>query len=37
MTSTSSSQCLNSLGWKTLQMWKYGPEKLAAVLLVQKQ
>ncbi|MFO0656191.1 MAG: helix-turn-helix transcriptional regulator [Polyangia bacterium] len=31
------SQCLNSLGWKTLQTWKYGPDKLAAVLLVQKQ
>lgn len=28
---------LKRLGWKTLQAWKYGPDKLAAVLLLQKQ
>jgi len=31
------SQCLHRLGWNTLQTWKYGPEKLAAVLLIQRQ
>jgi transcriptional regulator with XRE-family HTH domain len=31
------SLCLSNLGWKTLQAWKYGPDKMAAVLLVQKQ
>ena len=31
------SECLLRLGWKTLQAWKYGPDKLAAVLLLQKQ
>ncbi len=31
------SECLRSLGWNTLQTWKYGPEKLAAVLLIQRQ
>ena len=31
------SESLRSLGWNTLQTWKYGPEKLAAVLLIQRQ
>jgi transcriptional regulator with XRE-family HTH domain len=31
------SQFLSTIGWKTLQAWKYGPDKLAAVLLLQKQ
>ncbi len=31
------SECLRSLGWNTLHAWKYGPEKLAAVLLIQRQ
>ena len=31
------SQCLHRLGWNTLQTWKYGPAKLAAVLLIQRQ
>ena len=31
------SQFLSTIGWKTLQVWKYGPDKLAAVLLLQKQ
>jgi transcriptional regulator with XRE-family HTH domain len=30
------SNCLLSLGWKTLQCWQYGPEKSAAVVLVQR-
>ena len=28
---------LSTLGWKTLQTWKYGPGKLAGVLLAQRQ
>ncbi len=31
------SHCLQNLGWNTVQTWKYGPEKLAAVLLIQRQ
>ena len=31
------SEFLLSLGWNTVQTWKYGPEKLAAVLLIQRQ
>ncbi len=31
------SDCLLSLGWTTIQTWKYGPENQAAVLLLQKQ
>jgi len=31
------SDCLLSLGWTTVQTWKYGPENQAAVLLLQKQ
>ncbi len=31
------SESLRSLGWNTVQTWKYGPEKLAAVLLIQRQ
>ena len=31
------SECLQSLGWNTIQTWKYGPENQAAVLLLQKQ
>jgi len=31
------SECLRSLGWNTLHAWKYGPEKLAAVLLIQRR
>ena len=31
------SECLHSLGWNTIQTWKYGPEKLAAVLLIQRR
>lgn len=31
------SECLRSLGWNTIQTWKYGPEKLAAVLLIQRR
>lgn len=31
------SQFLQRLGWNTLQTWKYGPDKLAAVLLIQRQ
>ena len=30
------SEFLLSLGWSTVQTWKYGPEKLAAVLLIQR-
>ena len=30
------SECLRRLGWNTLHAWKYGPEKLAAVLLIQR-
>jgi len=30
-------ECLLSLGWSTVQTWKYGPEDQAAVLLLQKQ
>ena len=28
---------LKTLGWNTVQAWKYGPAKLAAVLLIQRQ
>lgn len=31
------SECLRGLGWNTLQTWKYGPDNLAAVLLIQRQ
>ena len=31
------SECLLSMGWNTVQTWKYGPENQAAVLLLQKQ
>lgn len=31
------SACLRGLGWNTLQTWKYGPDNLAAVLLIQRQ
>lgn len=34
---TKLSECLLSLGWKTLQSWQYGPDKSAAVILVQRQ
>ena len=28
---------LKTLGWNTVHAWKYGPDKLAAVLLIQRQ
>lgn len=31
------SQFLSTIGWNTLQAWKYGPDKLSAVLLIQRQ
>ncbi len=31
------SQCLQRLGWNTLQTWKYGADKHAAALLIQRQ
>lgn len=31
------SQFLSTIGWRTIQSWKYGPDKLAAVLLIQRQ
>lgn len=31
------SDYLQRFGWTTLQTWKYGPDKLAAVLLIQRQ
>lgn len=34
---TKLSECLQSLGWNTVQTWRYGPENQAAVLLLQKQ
>jgi transcriptional regulator with XRE-family HTH domain len=30
-------QCLQRLGWNTLQTWKYGADKHAAALLIQRQ
>ena len=29
-------QCLHRLGWNTLQTWKYGADKHAAALLIQR-
>ena len=31
------SECLQRFGWNTLQAWKYGPDKMAAVLLIQRR
>jgi hypothetical protein len=28
---------LQTLGWNTIQTWKYGPDKMAAVLLIQRR
>lgn len=34
---TKLSNCLLDWGWKTLRCWQYGPDKSAAVILVQRQ
>jgi transcriptional regulator with XRE-family HTH domain len=30
-------ECLTELGWEPIQTWRYGPEKLAAVMLLRRR